>query len=190
MTCLKRRCDNRDKFLQRLGETVMENYRHKVAGIYMNPEKAEHTLNRLLDQGLPREQLLLLHPEQAPAVGGDADNETLKNMLVDGAIGTAVGTGAGALAEVALVAAHASLFIASPLVASLAMLGWGAGVGGIVGALAGAEKSGVTLSEAVSNALKNGNVVLLAQTTTKEQTAAAQQVIRDSVKDGAGLPGT
>ena len=54
----------------------------------------------------------------------------LTNMLVDGAIGTAVGTavgtGIGALAQLALVAANVTLFIASPLVAPLVMLGWGA----------------------------------------------------------------
>jgi hypothetical protein len=168
----------------------MENYRHKVAGVYAKSEKAQQTLNRLLDQGLQPEQTLLLHPGEAPASTSDADDEVLKNMVVDGAIGTAVGTGAGALAEVAMIAAHASLFIASPLVASLAMLGWGASVGGIVGALAGAEKrSGVSLSEAISSALKSGHVVLLAQTTTKEQTAIAQQVIRDSVKGSGAAPG-
>ncbi|HRH14125.1 MAG TPA: hypothetical protein PK225_07210 [Azonexus sp.] len=55
------------------------------------------------------------------------------SRLVDGAVGTAVGAGIGALAQLALVAGSVSLFVASPLV----MLGWGARLGAFVGAEAG-----------------------------------------------------
>jgi len=60
--------------------------------------------------------------------------------LVDAAIGTAVGSGLGVLAEVPLVAANVSLFVASPLLAPLVMLGWGASIGGTVGAIVGARR--------------------------------------------------
>ena len=62
----------------------------------------------------------------------------LQDVLVDGAIGTAVGTGIGALGSVALAATSVTLFIASPLVAPLMLLGWGASIGGLIGAAAGA----------------------------------------------------
>lgn len=47
-------------------------------------------------------------------------NTGLKDMLVDGAIGTAVGAGIDGLAQVA----NVSLFASSLLLAPLVMLGW------------------------------------------------------------------
>ena len=41
-----------------------------------------------------------------------ADDNALKDILVDGAVGAVPGTGVGILAEVALVAAGVSLFVA------------------------------------------------------------------------------
>lgn len=69
-------------------------------------------------------------------------NARLKDMLVDVVIGTTVGAGIGGLAEVA--AANVSLFGASPLLASLVMLGSGASLGGLLGATAGAVTSPVS----------------------------------------------
>src|SRR5450759_1390140 len=114
----------------------MIEYRHHVSGFFSNRDEAKITFSRLLEQGLPRERLQIFETDtaaSAPAPKRDS-NAVLKDVLVDGTIGTAVGTGIGALAEVALVAANVSLFIASPLLAPLAMLGWGAGIGGLLGA--------------------------------------------------------
>ena len=109
----------------------------------------------------------------------------LTNVLVDGAVGTAVGTGIGALAEVALVAANVSLFIASPLVAPLVMLGWGASLGAFIGAASGAQQDVAHkdswLSDLVRDAIASGQVVLVAQTLTEQETAIAKEVIEASV---------
>ena len=117
------------------------------------------------------------------------NNDMLKDVLVDGAIGTAVGTGIGALAEVALVAANVTLFIASPLIAPLAMLGWGASLGAVIGAVVGTEKdSGLKaakkdgkLAELISDAIASGQVVLVAVTRTEQETAMAREVIQASL---------
>jgi sorbitol-specific phosphotransferase system component IIBC len=108
-------------------------------------------------------------------------NAVLKNMAVDGAIGTAVGTGLGALAEFALVAANVSLFVASPLLAPLVLLGWGASLGATVGAMVGAGKKDGPLSALVTDAIASGQVVLVAQTLSEAETATAQDVIRAAV---------
>jgi len=94
-----------------------------------------------------------------------------------------VGTGVGALAQVALVAANVSLFVASPLIAPLAMLGWGAGLGGLVGAAVGAEKKEGPFSALVRDAISIGQVVLVAETLTEQETAIAREVIQASVGD-------
>ena len=66
----------------------------------------------------------------------------------------------------ALAATSVTLFIASPLVAPLMLLGWGASIGGLIGAAAGAtegdgDKEG-WLSDLVRDAIANGHVVLVA----------------------------
>ncbi|MES2047047.1 MAG: hypothetical protein V4447_01495 [Pseudomonadota bacterium] len=185
----------------------MDIHRHHVSGFFAQRNDAEATLAILVSSGLARAQLQIFDtsqsaappaastPHQAPPeAGGDA---SLKEILVDGSIGTAVGTGLGALAEVALVAGNVSLFIASPLIAPLVMMGWGASLGGLIGAAAGAmkkedgdilasdneasEKKQGWLSTLISDAIANGQFVLVAQTNTEQETAIAQEVIQASV---------
>jgi hypothetical protein len=164
----------------------MSQYRHHVSGIFSNRIEAESTLNVLIERGLSSEQILIFDSDATlPASTEQAkSNEVLKDMAVDGVIGTTVGTGIGALAQVALIAANVSLFIASPLVAPLALLGWGASLGAMAGATYGAkvgsEKEG-WLSDLVKDAISAGQVVLVAQTNTKQETDIAREAIQTSV---------
>jgi hypothetical protein len=87
---------------------------------------------------------------------------------------------------VALVIANVSLFIASPLVAPLAMLGWGASLGGVIGAVVGSEsvdKKDGKFADLVQDAIMNGQVVLVVQTRSEQETAIAQEVIKEAVGD-------
>ncbi len=165
----------------------MDQYRHHVSGIFANRVEAGSTLDKLVEQGLPRERLQIFESGSAlPAATQQAkSNEVLKDMVVDGAIGTAVGTGIGALAEVALIAANVSLFVASPLIAPLALLGWGASLGGMAGATVGAkissEKKEGWFSDLIKDAISNGQVVLVAETRTNQETEIARKIIQTSV---------
>ena len=89
------------------------------------------------------------------------------------------------LGQVALVAANVSLFVASPLIAPLAMLGWGAALGGVVGAVVGAEKSDDRtdgkFSDLVLDAIRSGHVVLIVHTLSGEETSLVREIIGDSV---------
>jgi hypothetical protein len=167
----------------------MNKYRDHVSGIFAHREEADRAFSRLIEQGLPKGQLQIFESDSTlPAATQQAkSNKVLKDMVVDGAIGTAVGTGIGALAEVALVAANVSLFIASPLLAPLALLGWGASLGGLVGATIGAKVSSGKkegwLSDLIRDAIANGQVVLVAETLTKQETAIARNAIKISVND-------
>ena len=167
----------------------MDRYRHHVSGFFALRAEADGALSSLIERGLPRERLHIFDADSAPPVPEPQSdsNAVLKDVLVDGAIGTAVGTGIGALAQVALVAGSTSLFIASPLIGPLAMLGWGAGLGGLIGAAAGAtagpgDKHG-PLSELVHDAIVSGQVVLVAETLTEQETAIAREVIQEAVGD-------
>jgi hypothetical protein len=163
----------------------MNNYRHHVSGFFANRRDANGALGKLVALGLPRGQLRLLETESgtsAKEVRAGSD-EVLKDIVVDGAIGTAVGTGIGALAQLALVAANVSLFIASPLIAPLAMLGWGASLGGFIGAAAGAGTKEGGFVALISDAITSGQVVLVAETLTVQETEIAREIIQAAVGD-------
>lgn len=170
---------------------------HHVSGFFEYRSHAEAAREVLLQRGLAPEQLQIYAndtPPAEPAPTGDS-NAVLKNVVVDGAVGTAVGTGLGALAQVALVAGNVSLFIASPLLAPLAMMGWGAGIGGLVGAAMGATTADKPadppaeapregwLSNLVADAIASGQFVLVAQTRNEAETDAAREVISAAVGD-------
>lgn len=167
----------------------MNEYRHHVTGFFAHREAADIVFSKLVERGLPHERLRIF--ESDPAASDTAPNEgsnaVLKDVLVDATIGTAVGTGVGALGAVALAAASVSLFVASPLVAPLMLLGWGASIGGLIGAAAGAtpgagNKDG-WLSDLVSDAIASGQVVLVAETRTEQETMIARDVIEAAVGD-------
>lgn len=163
----------------------MNQYRHYVSGFFANRADAERLRVELSALGLPIERIHLFEaeaatPTPAPPAGS---NEVLKDIVVDGAIGTAVGTGVGALAQIALVAANVSLFVASPLIAPLAMLGWGASLGGLVGAAVGAGSKDGGFAALVGDAIANGQIVLVAETQSEQETGMARLAIQSATGD-------
>lgn len=175
----------------------MNEYSHHVSGFFANRETAQSVFTTLIERGVPRERLQLFDtdtPALAPAPQEDS-NAVLKDVLVDGTVGTAVGAGLGGLAQVALVAANVSLFIASPLLAPLVMLGWGASIGGLLGATVGATKGADDsiktgadvkegwLSDLVRDAIASEQSVLVVRAQTEQEAAIAREVIQTSVGD-------
>ena len=175
----------------------MNEYSHHVSGFFANREEAQNVFTTLIERGVPGERLQLFDtdtPALAPAPQEDR-KAVLKDVLVDGTIGTAVGAGLGGLAQVALVAANVSLFIASPLLAPLAMLGWGASIGGLLGATVGATKGADDsiktgadkkeggLSDLVRDAIASEQTVLVVRAQTEQEAAIAREVIQASVGD-------
>jgi hypothetical protein len=171
----------------------MNEYRRLVSGIFAHQVFAESAMSRLIEHGLPKGQLQIFESDSILPVATQQakSNEVLKAMVIGGAIGAAVGTGIGALAEVALVTADVSLLLASPLLAPLALLGWGASLGGLVGATIGTKvKSGKKegwFSDLIRDAIANGQVVLVAETLTKQEAAIAREVIKNSVNNYTNL---
>jgi hypothetical protein len=154
---------------------------HQVCGFFARREDAQNALGALVDRGLARDALRIFPGDATVPNTETVSDKALKDILVDGAIGTAAGSALGVLGEVALVAANISLFVASPLLAPLVMLGWGAGIGGVVGAIVGAEKKDRSLSSLIRDAVSTGQVVLVARTPMADETKTAQQVMRDAV---------
>lgn len=166
----------------------MNEYRHHVSGFFSHLVEAENALSSLVDKGLSREQIHIFSADSnspTPAPEGKSDG-TLKDIMVDGAVGTAVGTGIGVLGTVALTATSVTLFVASPVVAPLILIGWGASLGGLLGAAVGTTTSSPGdkegwLSDLIGDAIAQGHVVLVVETRNEQETAMASQVIKDSV---------
>ena len=95
-----------------------------------------------------------------------------------------MGAAAGAVGDMALAASSVTLFVASPLIAPLAMLGWGAGLGAVVGAVAGSicfSKQDGKLADLVADAIQSGQVVLMVTTHSEQQTSLAIDIIQSAV---------
>ena len=170
---------------------------YKISAIYPSREEAEAVRTRLVEAGVDAGAMSVMHDQASARVERSSD-EVLKDMVVEGAIGTAVGTGVGAIGTVLLWASGATLFLASPVVAPLAMLGWFAGVGGLIGAAAGAdtkraERPGTLrkegkFSELVLDAIKSGNAVLAVRTRDKSEKELAKKIIAQSLQGREDSP--
>lgn len=156
-----------------------------VSGIYASRLEAETVRSHLLEQGLPREQVDVVERVRADDNNRElaAADGVLKDVLIDSAAGAIVGIGIGALAEVALAAANVTLFTTSQLIAPMAMLGWGAGLGGIIGATIGATgvKKNGKLADLVLHAIRSGHVTLIAHTRTADENKLASGLIGASM---------
>jgi hypothetical protein len=163
----------------------MDTYLHRVLGFYAGRTAADAVFSQLVRRGIPAEKVKILVPGEG---GGSAEStadsdDVLKELLRDGAIGAAVGAMAGATGSIALAAVNISLFVASPVLGALYLLGWGASLGGFVGAVAGSQNRKGDVSGLVKDALSSGHVVLVARTATEEQTTMARQIIGESMSD-------
>ena len=164
----------------------MSIYQHHVSGFFVSLDEAEIAQAELIALGLPTANLFIFkNDDNSPSPAPNANSNTaLKGFLVDGAIGSVVGAGLGALGEVAIIAANVTLFVASPLLAPLVMLGWGASLGAIVGAVAGAvnsPKKDGKFADLVNDAILHGQVVLIVRTQSAQETKITTDVMKKAV---------
>jgi phage tail tape-measure protein len=168
----------------------MEQYLHRVLGFYATRSVAESVSKQLIRRGVPTEKLIILEPERDGASAetkADSD-DVVKKLLRGGAIGTLVGALAGAAGTVALAIANITLFIASPVLGALYLIGWGGSLGAFIGAVAGSQSSKGDTADLVRDALASGQVVLVAHTATEQQTTHAQQIIAASMRERGMTP--
>lgn len=161
---------------------MKDDYLDSVTGIYPHLDDAYRIARQLMDEGLPKEQIQVVAARPPADIGQAEDSkEVLKNVAVDGTLGTAIGAGVGALGEIALVAANVSLFVASPIIAPLTMIGWGAVVGGFIGAARGISNHERQFSDLVNDAVERGYAVLVIHTYTEDETATARNIVGTSM---------
>jgi integral membrane sensor domain MASE1 len=171
----------------------MNKYHHHVSGIFQRHADALMALAQLKKQGLPAKRMQIFESDLSvpKASKQGRSNEVLKNLLVQAVLGGGIGAALGGLAQVAIVLAGDNLFAASPWLAPLAMLGWGATVGATLGAAIGVIKRDKTgskqkqswLSDAVRQAITSGQAVLVVETFSKEETELAGEVMKLTVNN-------
>ncbi|PUA28401.1 MAG: hypothetical protein B0W54_18260 [Cellvibrio sp. 79] len=163
----------------------MNDYLHHVSGFFAHDDQAREVNQQLLAAAIPLERIHLLNKTTSEPFhpAKEDSNGVLKEIVVDSGIGAVVGTGVGALAQLAFVASNVTLFVASPLIAPLVMLGWGAGLGGFLGAAVGAAKKEKPFEDLVRDAIEHDQYVVIVETVTKEETETAKKIIKDAVGD-------
>lgn len=164
----------------------MTPYQHCVSGFFVKQEAAESALVELVHRGIPAQQLALYvqDSQDLQAAASTHSPAVLMDTRINPAKGPAVAAGSamGDARDVALAAHSLTLFVASPLVAPLAMMGWRASLG--VGAVAGAicfNKPDGKLADLVADAIQRGQVVLRVTTHTEQQTGVAIDIIQSAV---------
>jgi hypothetical protein len=160
----------------------MTPYQHCVSGFFVKQEEAELALTELLHRGIPAQQLALdVHDPQDLRHGAVTDCPLmLKNIRID----SVTGNPDAAAGDMALTVKSVTLFVASPLIAPLAMLGWAASLGASQGAVKGSicfQKQEGKLADLVADAIQSGQVVLTVITHSEQQTDIAVEVIQSAV---------
>ena len=154
-----------------------------VFGIYSSAELAERTVNRLIEDGFPSQDVSVLMPDQRGtrefAVHKDtkAPEGATTGAAAGGVVGGALGVlaGFGALAIPGL----GPLLAAGPIVAGLAGLGAGGAVGGFIGALTG---MGIPEYEArrYEGRVKDGGILLSVHCESPSDILRAKEILTDT----------
>ncbi|MEW5792216.1 MAG: hypothetical protein ACOY5C_01135 [Pseudomonadota bacterium] len=183
----------------------METYPHKVAGIYADRSSAIAAYDFLRKHGVPEEQLHLISPEDASKAqpgqaaddaavtakpgedlhqklepeGDEVGKRVLKDHILGAGVGGVVGGVAGAAGVAAMAAGGVTLFAAAPVIATLAMAGWGAMVGATVGTGVGMEAG--EFETMITDAAKNGQYILVVHASDEAELENSKQLIQRTV---------
>jgi VIT1/CCC1 family predicted Fe2+/Mn2+ transporter len=163
-----------------------EHYPHKAVAVYLDEETAQQAAQALRDAELGDARIDVLGPDSIdvdraiePEPGG-ARNRIIEDMLA--------GSAAGAVAGGALIAGGASvlapaLFVSSPIVGPLIVLGYGAMIGGTGGAILGLRAGEHRLAGLVKDALAEGFAAVIVHTADADAESRAAAVIAGTMAE-------
>lgn len=159
-------------------------YPHKVAAVYPDSDTADAAVQTFgllqlggikvthLSPGTTREIDLAIEPEV---------EQTRDTMIGDTFIGGAAGTATGAAVAGATAVLAPALFVSSPLIGPLIVLGYGAMIGSAAGAIRGLRLRETLLAGLVKDALKAGFHVVLVHAEDADAQRRAQTVIDETM---------
>ncbi len=158
----------------------------RLCAIYRDFLAAERVRDELLGAQFLLEAIIIRQAQPgdlATELAFAYENKSvLKEVLADCALGAAVGLGLGALGALVLLTTHLSLFMASPIIAPLALMVNLATVGALLGGALGAEKRGTHYSTLVDKVTAPSDVALLVTTVNRAENLLAKIIIRRSLK--------
>ena len=162
-----------------------EHYPYKVAAVYPDSAAAEAAVHDLNIANLGDVEVVQLEPgtnqaDQAIEPEGEQTRDTVVNDTVTG---SAVGTAAGAVVTGAAALGTPALFISAPVVGPLMLLGYGAMIGGTVGAIRGLKLRENMLSGLVKDALKEGYHVVIIHAASEQEQQRVQDVINTTMPE-------
>lgn len=162
-----------------------ESYPNKIAAVYPDKAAAEAALNALNLARLSGIRITLLAPRAGEvdlAIEPEVEetrNTVVENTLTGGAAGTATGAAvAGATAMLA-----PALFVSTPVVGPLIVLGYGALIGSTAGAIRGLRVRETLLAGLVKDALKAGYHVVLVHAENPDAQRRTQTVIDETMAE-------
>lgn len=156
---------------------------HRVAGVYATEQEAQSAYQGLIRQGFLPPQLSMIRQNPKRKNRWIESNRTLWDIFKYTAIGTVVGGAFGLLGQIIITIADIDLFIASPFVGPVFMIGWGAMVGAFVGGGIAISSQESQFADFVNGAINDSYVVLVAYTRSEQETRKAEQLIGHSSED-------
>ncbi len=175
-----------DYLLQGMGE---EKSLTKVVGLFAREAEADIAVRRLLRlPGMRRGQVRLLGPQHAGLRARDLLSEALEpeprgpvtTLLVTHAVAGMLGAMLGLLAFGYLIATSEPAVLNSPLLAFMAIVGFGTTFGLMLGAMAALRPDRVWVIRRVRSALRKRQWVVVAHATDTHQTALVQDLLGSS----------
>jgi hypothetical protein len=165
------------------GETMSENKKTSVLGIYTSRSAVESAADTLLKAGFVASDISVLLPENLgpQSIGTEKATKAPEGATAGATSGAVLGGGLGLLVGIgALAIPGLGPFIAAgPIMAALAGAGVGGAVGGVTGALVGL---GIPEYEAkrYEGRLQKGGILLSVHCDTSDQIKRAKEVLKNS----------
>lgn len=162
-----------------------ERYPYSVAAVYPDSAAADAAVHDLNIDNPGDVEVVRLEPgtNQVDLAIEQEREQTRDTVVNDTVTGSAVGTAAGAVLSGAAALGVPALFVSAPVVGPLMLLGYGALIGGTVGAIRGLRLRENLLSGLVKDALKEGYHVVIIHAASEEDQQRVQDVINSTMPE-------
>ncbi len=162
----------------------MSKYCHQISGFFPFKNQAEIAYASLIAQGINKNQLSLHRADFAldhNSASNESSNNAFASILLSVAFGVTIGSIAGMLADLIFLASNNNVFALNALITPTVLLGWCAGLGGLIGLIAGSIQKRQLLAQMAEEATLHGQFAIVVETHDQQQTAIATSVIKTAI---------
>lgn len=163
----------------------MDNKTHKVAGIFATLADTQAARDRLVERGVTPEHINIIAPNDRmidKKIEPDGDG-VAREVVKDAIIGGVIGGGVGAAGAAAMAAASITLFVASPVLGPLSLMGWGAMIGIIAGGGKGAGIREDQFADMIKDVTNEGKFILIAHTESETELKIAHDTLEELTQE-------